>query len=262
MKRITLLMISGFFSLYQLVAFAQPLIGSGGEIDPLETESGELRHGDEESATQQFGLADQFVHTIQAYDCLPASNLTAYNLGGSEGRINITGGSGFFGCGLTLPTGVRITRFELEACDSSVTAQVRAVLYRYPRATQNLTTIASVGTGVADAPGCVYRSVSVDHTVENFLGGYLIDLFDPDPSNATNFRAARVYWRRQISPPPGAATFFDVPPWHPFFNAVEALAASGITTGCGGGFYCPDNPVTRGQMAAFLARAMGLHWPF
>jgi hypothetical protein len=24
--------------------------------------------------------------------------------------------------------------------------------------------------------------------------------------------------------------------------------------------YCPDNPVTRGQMAVFLATALGLHW--
>jgi hypothetical protein len=29
----------------------------------------------------------------------------------------------------------------------------------------------------------------------------------------------------------------------------------GITTGCGGGSYCPVNNVTRSQMAAFLARA-------
>ena len=39
---------------------------------------------------------------------------------------------------------------------------------------------------------------------------------------------------------------------------IEALAASGITSGCGGTSYCPDNPVTRGQMAAFLVRALGL----
>ncbi len=41
---------------------------------------------------------------------------------------------------------------------------------------------------------------------------------------------------------------------------VEALAASGITGGCGGGNDCPDSPVTRRQTAIFLARALGLSW--
>ena len=31
--------------------------------------------------------------------------------------------------------------------------------------------------------------------------------------------------------------------------------AEGITGGCGGGNYCPDNPVTRAQMAVFLLKA-------
>jgi hypothetical protein len=45
------------------------------------------------------------------------------------------------------------------------------------------------------------------------------------------------------------------------FQYVEALAASGITSGCGNGNYCPDAPLTRRQMAVFLAKALGLHWP-
>ena len=74
-------------------------------------------------------------------------------------------------------------------------------------------------------------------------------------------RGARILFRRQISPAPGSATFGDVPTGHPFFQFVEALAASGITAGCGSGNYCPDAPLTRGQMAVFLAKALGLHWP-
>ena len=37
--------------------------------------------------------------------------------------------------------------------------------------------------------------------------------------------------------------------------AIQALAAVGITTGCGDTNYCPDEPVTRIQMASFLIRA-------
>ncbi|MGI8999315.1 MAG: S8 family serine peptidase [Candidatus Limnocylindria bacterium] len=40
-------------------------------------------------------------------------------------------------------------------------------------------------------------------------------------------------------------------------NDINALARSGITAGCGAGDYCPSNAVTRGQMAAFLHRAVG-----
>lgn len=38
---------------------------------------------------------------------------------------------------------------------------------------------------------------------------------------------------------------------------INSLAASGITGGCGGGQYCPFGSVTRGQMVAFLHRALG-----
>ncbi len=42
---------------------------------------------------------------------------------------------------------------------------------------------------------------------------------------------------------------------------IEAIAAAGVTNGCNppnGNLYCPDAPVTRGQMAAFLGRALQL----
>ena len=71
----------------------------------------------------------------------------------------------------------------------------------------------------------------------------------------------KIIWRQQVSPPPASATFNDVPTGHPFFQFVEALAASGITAGCGPGKFCPEAPLTRGQMAVFLSKALGLHWP-
>lgn len=61
-------------------------------------------------------------------------------------------------------------------------------------------------------------------------------------------------------PAPATATFDDVPTSHLFFQQIEVLVDSGITAGCGGGDFCPNAPLTRGQMAAFLAKALGLHW--
>jgi hypothetical protein len=45
---------------------------------------------------------------------------------------------------------------------------------------------------------------------------------------------------------------------HRFEAEIAALAAAGVTVGCGPGLYCPDAPVTRAEMAMFLTRVLGL----
>ena len=58
-------------------------------------------------------------------------------------------------------------------------------------------------------------------------------------------------------PPPCTGVFADVAcsPTPDFaVNYIEQLAAEGITGGCGGGNFCPNNPVTRAQMAIFLLK--------
>jgi hypothetical protein len=62
-----------------------------------------------------------------------------------------------------------------------------------------------------------------------------------------------------FTPPPCAtASFADVPCASPFAPWVQELVARGITAGCGGGLYCPTDPVTRAQMAVFLTKTFGL----
>ena len=61
------------------------------------------------------------------------------------------------------------------------------------------------------------------------------------------------------SPPAGTGTVFsDVPAGAFAVDWIEQLAAEGITSGCGGGNYCPDANVTRAEMAVFLVRAFSL----
>ena len=94
---------------------------------------------------------------------------------------------------------------------------------------------------------------------------YLVLDVEAAPSPLTQFFiGAQVVWKRTVSPAPDTATFNDVPTNHPLFQYIEALAASGITGGCLANppLYCPDAPLTRGQMAVFLSKALGLHWPF
>ena len=64
------------------------------------------------------------------------------------------------------------------------------------------------------------------------------------------------------TPPPASGTrFADVPAGYWAARFIEQLAADGITSGCGGGNFCPDQPITRGEMAVFLATAFHLPLP-
>ncbi len=57
------------------------------------------------------------------------------------------------------------------------------------------------------------------------------------------------------------STFTDVTPDMLFYHYIEAINAEGITTGYPDGTYRPGENVTRGEMAAFLARGLGLEDP-
>jgi hypothetical protein len=116
--------------------------------------------------------------------------------------------------------------------------------------------------------GYGYAIEEISGTIDNSVwfsgGGQYAVVVGPGPFafNDSVFKGVTIWWHRQVRPAPGTATFNDVPTSHPQFQFIESLVDSGITVGCGGGNYCPDNPVTRGQMAVFLAKALGLYWPF
>lgn len=61
--------------------------------------------------------------------------------------------------------------------------------------------------------------------------------------------------------PPSCTTppFNDVPCSSPFAPWVKVITDRGITAGCGGGAYCPDNVVNRGQMSVFSS--VNFHLP-
>ena len=101
-------------------------------------------------------------------------------------------------------------------------------------------------------------NASFNHVVNNDLRQY--HLFVDFTAADKKVRGVAIVYRLQVSAAPTTATFADVPTTHLFYQYVEALAASGITSGCGGGNFCPDAAVTRGQLAVFLAKALGLHW--
>jgi hypothetical protein len=120
-------------------------------------------------------------------------------------------------------------------------------------------------TGQPQTPNCDLFSfpLTTPLEIDNAAGSYVVRVnqIGASPLGELRFAAVRLRYKLQVSPAPGVARFTDVPTGHPFFQFVEALAASGITSGCGGTNFCPDDPITRGQMAVFLAAALGLHFP-
>ncbi|MFZ5787924.1 MAG: S-layer homology domain-containing protein, partial [Acidobacteriota bacterium] len=172
------------------------------------------------------------------------------------------GGSSYMAAPVNLPGGASVTSLRLYYYDADAVGQVSGYFgYWGGTATVPL----SWGTdgahsGEANASGYGAADVAFTHTVANTDRAYFAQVYLGSSSNSIRFKGVRLTYRLQVSTAPGVATFADVPTSHMFFQYVEALVASGITAGCGGGNYCPDSPVTRGQMAVFLSKALGLHW--
>jgi hypothetical protein len=168
--------------------------------------------------------------------------------------------------GVFLPNGALIERVEIHACDDSPNGQIVFGMGRSqePGAdSQNLTPVGE--TGFEGSPGCgLYSVTPFDPNIQADNSHYSYWVFvtwNSDFTVSNRASTIRVYYHLQVSPPPLTATFTDVPTSHQFFQHVEALTAAGITVGCGEGLYCPDEPATRGQVAALLAIALGLHFP-
>lgn len=82
------------------------------------------------------------------------------------------------------------------------------------------------------------------------------------PSDAVTRGQMASFLNRALQLPAApSARFTDVDPRNVHAGSIDAVAAVGITTGCTPSAFCPHNPVTRGQMATFLTRAMNLTDP-
>lgn len=98
--------------------------------------------------------------------------------------------------------------------------------------------------------------------VTNGNGGFLNGLPTYGPDETVTRAQMAVFIVRALGmtepPPPATQRFDDVPLNYWAVNFIEELARRGITRGCSATSYCPDQPVSRDQMAVFLVRAFGL----
>jgi len=171
---------------------------------------------------------------------------------------------------LRLPSGALVDGFVVIYDDSDASWPVELALKRYWVGAFGATGQSQFGSAFVSSGEPGVRSTWVDLdpdvTISYYISAalttqsYAFTVYLPPTSADVSFRGVIVHWKRQISPAPVTATFADVPVGSFGFKHVEALAASGITAGCGGANFCPDNTLTRVEMAVFLAKALGLHW--
>ena len=170
---------------------------------------------------------------------------------------------------LDLEPGVAVDLVTCVVNDSSASNDVRASLQKY---TTNFSTKVTTGTELAvnsstgtngvhfffvtpASPETISTSNSTGIAPMGTQYHLAVDI-----AQDTSFAGCWAWWTRQITPAPASASFTDVPTSHWAFRYIEAVKASTITTGCTATTYCPDNNVTRAEMATFLSRALGLNW--
>jgi hypothetical protein len=207
-----------------------------------------------------YGTSSETALSINAYPLTTLRSVTTWEWNNGS-YLTSTGSAAI---PVFLPNGASITGFQADLCDTSSTAGLFAILARAADGASFGIGVTSVNSGNAATPGCTIVSGTLPSpvTVNNSNGSYYIEWANGSAfDGSVKARSFRIFYRLQVSSDPLTASFSDVPTTHPFFRFVEALAAAGITAGCGGGNYCPDAPVTRGEIAVFLAAALGLHWP-
>jgi hypothetical protein len=85
-------------------------------------------------------------------------------------------------------------------------------------------------------------------------GGCALDRFCPTRIVTREQMAS--FLARALELPPATRDHFTDDQGSPHENDINRLASAGITGGCSGSGFCPQAPITREQMAAFLRRAL------
>ena len=125
---------------------------------------------------------------------------------------------------------------------------------------------AATGTVFGDVPASAFAAAWIEQLVaEGITSGCGSGNYCP---NGTVTRAQmavfllRAKYGSAYTPPAATGTVFGDVSSSDFAAAfIEQLVSEGITSGCGGGNYCPFGAVTRAQMAVFLQRTFGLALP-
>jgi hypothetical protein len=116
-----------------------------------------------------------------------------------------------------------------------------------------------IGTVFADAPHGYWAKKWIEAMYRNGVTSGCASnprMYCPDGAVTRGQMAVFLLLAKEApgySPPPcTTAPFTDVPASSPLCPWIKELARRGVTSGCGGGYFCPDAVVTRDQMSVFL----------
>lgn len=180
---------------------------------------------------------------------------------------------------IRLPSGAKLARAQLQSFDRVSGGQtdetnVRCEIFREDWNNAHITgdafsTRIETLESDEDNNGDGYQQTDrllVGETIKNQDYWYQAICFlgNGDHRNRLRLYALKIYYRLQVNTNlPTAFGDIDHLPDR-FQEAINALSASGVTNGCNppaGDEFCPDAPITRGQMAVFLAEALNMYWP-
>lgn len=116
----------------------------------------------------------------------------------------------------------------------------------------------ALDTGFSDVPASGALADEVAKAVDyGLMGGYNATTFGyGDSMTRAQFTAVLVRMMGWDTVTPQTPSYTDVPASHTWYSVIETAAAHDVA-GAGGAFR-PSDPVTRGEMAELLVRALGL----
>jgi hypothetical protein len=125
-----------------------------------------------------------------------------------------------------------------------------------------------------NTPPPVYTNIFADVFFNSYNSFYIQGIFNdgitagcgdgtiycPDLPN-TRAQMSVFIWKGQHgseAPPACEGVFDDVPCPSLFADYIEGLYNEGVTAGCGGNNFCPNSPITNGQMSVFLVKGFNI----
>jgi hypothetical protein len=267
-QRAVMIGLAATFAASGLFAQARGVTGPDGVVRDVPTSS-----SNEQNSGFGSGL---FFEMIPAENFNPSSSSTVYSTTAGYVYRSGVGGSHIFAAGLPLKN-QRLSAIRLFYSDTNLDPNQNPTLYLCRLFVTNTTGVVPVyecpyfvaGDDVVNGFGAISMDPDKFITATEELNAgqagaeevkWIVAVGIPTMDGTIGFSGVRMTWKREVSPAPLTATFGDVPVGSGLHKFVEALYAAGITGGCGGGNFCPQNTLTRGQMAIFLATALGLHY--
>lgn len=188
----------------------------------------------------------------------------SFNASGGAGSVNVTGPNGPTWTATTTDSWITINSPGPGTGNGTVNYTVAA----NAATTRRVGTITIANQTFTVLQGAAFLDVPVGNPFYDFIGK-LSARNVTSGCGGGNYCPTQIVTREQMAafiiraigdldpPTPPSQIFGDVPPSNPFYAYIQQMVNRSITSGCGGGNYCPSDPVLREQMAAFIIRGLG-----